>query len=62
MLNELNIQMEKIVQELYYAIDLATPLDHKDELKFDIDDLQDVLDKMETICNKSEGIEDEDDE
>lgn len=56
-IDALNAQMEKCVQELHHAIDLARELDNLDNLSFDLDDLTDVLSSMETICNKSEGIE-----
>lgn len=59
-LRELNTQLELCVQELHNAIDFARKLDERDELLFDLDDLTDVLSTMETICNKSECIEEED--
>lgn len=56
-IDALNAQMEKCVQELNNAIDLARELDNRNELSFNLDDLQDILDSMESLCNKSEGIE-----
>lgn len=56
-IDALNAQMEKCVQELNHAIDLARELDNRNELSFNLDDLQDILDSMESLCNKSEGIE-----
>lgn len=61
-LSKLNTQLEKVVQELHHAIDLARELDDRDELSFDLDDLTDVLSSMETICNTSEGIDDDNDD
>lgn len=58
-IDALNAQMEKCVQELNNAIDLARELDNRNELSFDLDDLQDILDSMESLCNKSEGIDDD---
>ena len=56
----LNAQLEKCVQELHHAVDLARELDQRNCLPFDLDDLQDILDSMESLCNKSEGIDDDD--
>lgn len=56
-IDALNAQMEKCVQELNNAIDLARDLDNRDNLSFNLDDLLDILDCMESLCNKSEGIE-----
>lgn len=60
--SKLNTQLEKVVQELHHAIDLARELDDRNELSFNLDDLTDVLSEMETICNKSEGIDDKNDD
>ena len=59
-LAELNAQLEKCVQELHHATDLARELDSRNSLCFDLDDLQDILDALESLCNKSEGIDNED--
>ena len=55
----LNFQLETCVQNLHNAIDLAREIDEQDELPFDLDELQDILDSLESLCNKSEGIDDD---
>ncbi len=61
-LQRLNLQLEKVVQEIHHAIDLAREIDERDCLSFDLDDLQDVLMDMENICNTSEGIDENNDD
>lgn len=42
------------IQEAQYA---ATEIDEANELDFEKTDLDDVVDSLQAICNKAEGIE-----
>ena len=53
--------LNKALAKFEEVRDIATELDHANELSIDLYDLEEVITSVENLCNTAQGLDNEDD-